>query len=141
MDYNLLERDFPIFLKNIGKENQVQFSNSIISCDADKCIQYRDIWEMNDIPFEHGVMIYLITKMSPYNEEARNTISASDFVIKYYKKFKQFIPENNESITYYRDYKITNKWWERKLSIDHNGNEVLFDTIDELKHYVDDLYL
>lgn len=42
---------------------------------------------------------------------------------------------------YYRDYKITNKWWMKKLSIEHNGKELLFDNLDELKCFVDDLYL
>lgn len=92
MNYDILNRDFPIFLKNIGKENQVQYAESIIICDSDKCTQYREIWERNGIPYEQGVMIYLITKMKPYSDEARKTISASDFVIKYYGKFKEFMP-------------------------------------------------
>ena len=92
MDYKKLERDFSIFLRNIGKENQVQYTESIIICDADKCTQYSEIWKRNGIPFEHGVMIYLITKMKPYSDEARKTISASDFVIQYYEKFKEFMP-------------------------------------------------
>ena len=40
----------------------------------------------------------------------------------------------------YRDYEITNKWWMRQLSIKVNGKEILFDNIEELKQYVDDLY-
>lgn len=39
---------------------------------------------------------------------------------------------------FYRDYKITNKWWKRQLAI--NVKEVLFDDMEELKNYVDDLY-
>ena len=42
---------------------------------------------------------------------------------------------------YYRDYKIINKWWIRKLSIICNGKELLFDDLEELKCFVDDLYL
>ena len=53
--------------------------------------QYREIWRRNGIPFEQGVMIYLITKMKPYSDEARKTISASDFVIKYYNHFKKYM--------------------------------------------------
>lgn len=41
----------------------------------------------------------------------------------------------------YRDYIITNKWWRRKLSIVHNGKEIEFDELEELKQYVDDLYM
>lgn len=92
MNYDILNREFPIFLKNIGKENQVQYAESIIACDSDKCTQYRYIWEKHGIPYEQGVMIYLITKMTPYSDEARKTISASDFVIKYYEHFKKYMP-------------------------------------------------
>ena len=92
MNYDKLNRDFPIFLKNIGKENQVQYAESIIICDSDKCTQYKEVWERHGIPFEHGVMVYLITKMKPYSDEARKTISASNFVIKYYEHFKKFMP-------------------------------------------------
>lgn len=87
-----LKNDFPIFLRNIGKENQVSYAESIIICDADKCTQYNEVWKRNGIPYEHGAMIYLITKMKPYCDEARVTISASDFVIKHYGEFKKFIP-------------------------------------------------
>ena len=41
---------------------------------------------------------------------------------------------------FYRDYKITNKWWKRQLAINVNGKEILFDDMEELKKYVDDLY-
>lgn len=87
-----LERKFPVFLKNIGKEDQIQFAESIIICDSDKCDQYRVIWEKNNIPFVDGIMIYLITKMKPFCNEARVTISPSDFVIKYFDTFKEFLP-------------------------------------------------
>lgn len=86
--YNELREKFPVFLKNIGKEDQVKYADSIIICDSDKCDQYKQLWKSKNIPFIHGVMIYLITKMRPYCDEARNTISAADFVIKYYEEFK-----------------------------------------------------
>lgn len=87
-----VERKFPVFLKNIGKEDQVKYAQSIIICDSDKCDQYRDIWKKNNIPFVDGIMIYLITKMKPYCEEARVTISPSDFVIKHFETFREFLP-------------------------------------------------
>lgn len=92
MFYEKLNKDFPVFLKNIGKEKQIPYAEAIIACDADKCEQYRKTWENHGIPFEHGVMIYLITKMKPYCDEARKTISVSDFVIKHYEEFKVYIP-------------------------------------------------
>ena len=71
---------------------QVPYAESIIVCDSDKCTQYKNVWEKHGIPYEHGVMIYLITKMKPYSDEARKTISADEFVIQYYEKFKVFMP-------------------------------------------------
>lgn len=91
--YKELERKFPIFLNNIGKSNQIPYASSIISCDADKCEQYRKTWENAGIPYIKGVMIYLISKMNPYNKEARVTISASDFVLKHFSEFDNLIPD------------------------------------------------
>lgn len=42
---------------------------------------------------------------------------------------------------YYKNYEIINKWWKKQLSIVHNGKEVLFDSLEELVNFVDDLYL
>jgi hypothetical protein len=42
---------------------------------------------------------------------------------------------------HYRDYEITNKWWKKQLSITYNGKEVLFDSLEELICFVDELYL
>lgn len=83
---------FSQFLRGIGKECHVPYAESIIIADADKCEGYRLIWEKNGIPYEHGVMIYLVTKMAPYNKEARVTISPCDFVIKYYEQFRGVLP-------------------------------------------------
>ena len=93
------ENDFSSFLKKIGKETQVPYAASIIACDADKCTLYKDIWERNGIPYEHGVMIYLITKMKPYYYEARVKLTPCEFVIKHYDEFKQYFKEEeNEGI-------------------------------------------
>lgn len=91
-EYDELFKKFPVFLKNIGREDQVKYAESIIICDSDKCDQYRYVWEKNNIPYIHGVMIYLITKMQPYCTEARISLSASDFVIKHYNDFKDLMP-------------------------------------------------
>lgn len=41
----------------------------------------------------------------------------------------------------YRDYDIINKWWVRKLTIEVGGNEIEFDSLEEAKSYIDDLYV
>lgn len=90
--YEELSKKFPVFLKNIGKEKELEYADSIITCDADKCEQYRYAWENAGIPFVEGTMIYLIEKMDPYCREARISVPAVDFVIKNYEKFKQYMP-------------------------------------------------
>ena len=56
---------------------------------------------------------------------------------------KKFENEFNKEVInmHYRDYEITNKWWKKQLSITYNGKEVLFDSLEELKCFVDELYL
>lgn len=95
-EYHELLDKFPVFLKNIGREDQVRYAESIITCDSDKCEQYRLQWEKNGIPYLHGVMIYLITKMKPYSNEARVEISPCSFVIKHYKDFEDLIPDKGD---------------------------------------------
>lgn len=41
---------------------------------------------------------------------------------------------------YYKDYKIINKWWKSMLAIEVSGKEILFNNMEELKRYVDNLY-
>lgn len=84
-------RDFSIFLKNIGRADQIKYIDSMLACDGDKCTQYRSLWESRGIPYEHGVMIYLITKLEPYCEEVRVVISPCDYVIAHYGDFKKLI--------------------------------------------------
>lgn len=53
--YNELREKFPVFLKNIGKEDQVKYADSIIICDSDKCDQYKQLWKSKNIPFIHNI--------------------------------------------------------------------------------------
>ena len=52
-----LKNDFSLFLRNVGKEDQVPYAQSIIICDADKCTQYSEVWKRKGIPYEHGVYL------------------------------------------------------------------------------------
>lgn len=90
--YEELSKRFPVFLKNIGKEKEVEYADAIISCDADKCHQYKMQWEAAGVPFVEGAMIYLITKMAPYNQEARVSVPVGTYVIVNYEKFKEYMP-------------------------------------------------
>lgn len=40
----------------------------------------------------------------------------------------------------YRDYNIVNKWWVRKVAIVVSSKEIEFDSLEEAKSYIDDLY-
>lgn len=90
-----LEKNFPIFLSNIGKDPK--YANSIIIADADKCDSYRQMWEDHGIPFNYGVCLYLITKMSPFDKECRETsagfVHPCKWIIENYDKFKYALPE------------------------------------------------
>ena len=47
--YSELSKKFPDFLLSIGLENKVQYADSIVACDADKCYQYFDAWQKHNI--------------------------------------------------------------------------------------------
>lgn len=90
-----IEKNFPIFLLNIGRDPK--YANSIIVADADKCEGYRVEWERAGIPFNYGVCIYLITKMYPYEKESRETkngfVSPHKWVVANFERFKPALPE------------------------------------------------
>ena len=93
--YEYLEDNFEKFLKKLGLENYSNYAKSMIIADGDKCYQYQQKWENNNIPFHHGAALYLITKLPPYTEEVRQTkdgwIAPDDWVIINYLKFKDFL--------------------------------------------------
>lgn len=84
-----LNMKFPLFLNKIGLIKEVEYADSIISCDADKCSQYYKTWEENGISKTRGTMLYLITKSRPYCYEAREGIPVHQWVINNYHHFKQ----------------------------------------------------
>lgn len=93
--YEWLEENLPKFFEKLG----IDYSNycGIIVADGDKCGQYQRIWEFYNVPFYHGAAIYLITKISPYCDEVRDTengwVAPHDWVIKNYEKFKPFLED------------------------------------------------
>lgn len=87
--YNWLEKHFPEFLEKIG----LDFANcpGIVGAHGDKCYGYRYIWKEKGIPFHHGAALYLLTYLSPYNKEVRETdngwVAPDQWVIDNYSKF------------------------------------------------------
>jgi hypothetical protein len=68
--YPYLEAHLPTVLKTLGQEVS---AISMITGDGDKCYGYSDMWERRGIPFPHGAAIYLLSYLSPYNKECRQT--------------------------------------------------------------------
>jgi hypothetical protein len=71
----------------------------IISCDGDKCEQYKYAWEDAGVPYVHGCAIYMLTKIAPFSDEVRygmktdgKFVSPSDWVINNYQRFIEFLP-------------------------------------------------
>ena len=90
-----LNEKFKNFLKNINLDKYVDFSDSIISADLDKCYSYKNIWKENGIDFDNGCILYFITKISPYNSEVRDVgnkfVEPYKWVIDNYIRFKKYL--------------------------------------------------
>lgn len=93
--YKWLDKNFGEFLSKIGK-NPDNYKGLIVA-DGDKAYGFESIWNDNNIPFCHGVAIYLISKLAPYCDECRNTkngwVPVEQWVIDNYKKFKPLLNE------------------------------------------------
>ena len=95
--YQWLESNLQTFLDNIEIKNPYPIDGLLV-CDGDKCYGYRQEWEEHNIPFPHGVALYLLcSTFKPYTEEVRNTkngwVSPSEWVIRNYHKFKEHLPK------------------------------------------------
>lgn len=92
--YDYLDRTFPSFLKKLGINFEDRCPGIIVS-HGDKCYAYEGKWEENNISFEHGVSLYLLTYLRPWSEEVRETkngwVDPSDWVINNYEKFKDLL--------------------------------------------------
>lgn len=86
-----MEDKFRGFLIRIGRPDLVKYAESIIVADSDKCEQYRKMWESAGVPYEHGVMIYLISKNRPYCLVAREKVLIGQWVIDSYPEFRRYI--------------------------------------------------
>jgi len=91
--YDWLEENLQTFFVRVG----VLCSNGIISAHGDKCSSYRDLFSKANIPFTHGVAIYLLTYCLPYSSEVRETadgrwVDPSHWVVINYDRFKDFLP-------------------------------------------------
>lgn len=80
--------------------NWERYNAGIISAHGDKAYGYRDYWNENNVPFFHGVAVYLLTYCQPFYEEAReNEMNQEKFavpvklwVVQNYERFKKYLP-------------------------------------------------
>lgn len=88
--YEYLNKHFPLFYQSVVG-NSKDMANGIIVCDGDKFQQYESEWKKHGISLEHGAMIYLISKDSPFSSECRQTVNGfvpvEQWVIDNYKRF------------------------------------------------------
>lgn len=95
--YKYLDNFLVAFLKKVFAEkfNQYAHNDGLIVAHGDKCYQYRNEWEAAGIPFNHGVMIYLLSYLNPYADTVRQTangwIPVETWVIERYPEFKEII--------------------------------------------------
>lgn len=94
--YEWLDENFSKFLENLGHEEQWETCPGIITAHGDKCYGYRRNWENAGIPFAHGVAIYLLSYLRPWDIETMETehgwVDVCKWVVNNYERFKPYLP-------------------------------------------------
>lgn len=93
--YDWLEKHLPTFLDSVGKGDWIS-ARGLISAHADKCYSYRSRWEEEGLHFFHGAAIYLLSYLSPWSTEVRETkggwVAPADWVIQNKDRFLPHLP-------------------------------------------------
>lgn len=90
--YDYLEAYWLKFIKAIGLPGAQYYNNGMIGAHGDKGYSYRASWEEAGIPFERGMLIYLLSYCPPYNKQVRETqngkwVNPWEWVISTYPQF------------------------------------------------------
>jgi hypothetical protein len=108
--YDYLRRMWAPFIKEIGAYNEWNCNEGMISAHGDKGYGYNYIWEETGIPFNHGMLLFLLSYARPYADEVRNTsdgfVNVGEWVVSKYPEFKEVIEKLEKEytipqITYY----------------------------------------
>lgn len=95
--YTWLDIHFETFLAAVG--GSWKTCGGIITAHGDKCYSYKRLWEDASVPFSHGVAIYLLSYLSPWSKEVRETahgwVAPCQWVIDNYSKFKPFLSDKD----------------------------------------------
>ncbi len=96
--YKWLGKHFPEFVGDIG----LDFNHfpGIISAHGDKGSTYQSVWEEAQIPYEHGMAIYLLTYVFPFGRESREQpdgtwVDPCKWVIDNYYRFKEHLTDED----------------------------------------------
>lgn len=94
--YEFLELYLDEFWKLVfDKSLDESWNGGIIGAHGDKGYGYRSSWEEAGIPFNEGMMVYLLTYTSKMDEEKHNS---REWVIKHYPTYKPLIDKAIESV-------------------------------------------
>lgn len=98
--YKWLDKHLPEFFEKID----VNFDHhaGIVGAHGDKGYCYSWDWDKHDIPFPHGMAIYLLTYTLPYSLEVRESengdwVDPCQWVIDNYDRFRHHLPEIDET--------------------------------------------
>ncbi len=84
-----LEEHFNIFAQKVTRTSYDY--TGLIEEHLEKCEGYKEEWLKNNIPFEHGVALFLLSYLPPFNKEVRETemghIDPWRWVIANYERF------------------------------------------------------
>lgn len=88
--YIWLEKNLSTFLEKNGIDPL--YDKGLIRVFGTRCQEYREFWKLRGIPFVHGLAIYMISKLSPYEEEVQHShgqgITTYQWVYLNYDRFK-----------------------------------------------------
>lgn len=94
--YNYLDDHLDKFwVRVFGKNLSDTWNGGIISAHGDKGYGYRAAWKNAGIPFNHGMMLYMLTYTKVMDEEKHKS---KDWVIAQYPKYKDILLEVEQEV-------------------------------------------
>lgn len=88
------------FIERVGKYVSTKWGHPenpalYLTAHGDKCRQYKELWEKNGVPFNHGAYVYLLSHMAAYSKNVRQTergwVDPGEWVIIYYQNNPGFV--------------------------------------------------
>lgn len=98
--YDYLMQHFVTFYQKLcqveGLPVNSGINDGLIIAHGDKCYQYREEWAEGGLSFEHGVAIYLLSFISPWSSEVRETpqgwVKVAKWVVLNARRFLPHLP-------------------------------------------------